>query len=329
MPKQRGQHSIDNFRPIMLLNFDYKTIARAIKGRLIPIAKKVIRNHQSCLPGRTIIDTVAEIRDIIGIVSSTNIRCALLFIDFSKAFDRVSHMYLLQIMREIGMENKAVRVFQNIITGITARIVVNGQMTRAVPLRRGVPQGSPLSMMLFAFSLEPFLRRLHSKLEGVSLSGVSLAVRAYADDVAVVIRGADDIVTTKLEIEMYSRVSGARINERKSKFLNLWGTEHMNIPWAQKADNLKTLGLIIEKCPLKMVTKNWKAIIDSMQGLLIESTWRAVSLIEKIKIINICIFSKVYYLAQLFPLPRLQAKKMMQLACRFIWKGNIFKLDPT
>lgn len=329
VPKTRGHKRIDNFRPLTLLNFDYKTVARAINNRLTSPIRQVVLNHQSCFPGRTIMSTISEYRDAIAIASVTDIRCALLFLDFYKAFDHVSYRYVEQVMRRIGLEDRVLTVIRNVVTGITARISVNGQMTNSIRIERGVPQGSPLSMLMFVLSLEPLLRKISEKLSGVTISGATLVVRAYADDVGVLLRCEDEVRILKGELDKYSAASGAKINIGKCKLVNIRGFEDIDIPWAQRAENHKTLGITIDKNPLRMAAKNWRETTNKLHGTMMESTWRSVNLVEKTRIANIFFFSKAYYMAQVFPLPKLQARKIMQLAARYVWKGNIFKLKPA
>lgn len=53
---------------------------------------------------------------------------------------------------------------------------------------------------------------------------------------------------------------------------------------------------------------------------------RSVTILQKVRILDTYVMCKAYYIAQLFPLPKMVAKKLRQLSCRYIWKGHIFKL---
>lgn len=329
VPKSKGRKKIDSFRPITLMNFDYKTVARAINERLTPLIRKVVHTHQTCFPGRSIMTATSEYRDLISIVAVTNIKCALLFLDFRKAFDQVSHRYIERILQQIGMEDRGLAVIHNMITDINASVSINGQLTKAIPIRRGIPQGSPLSMLLYVLSLEPLLRRIDEKLTGVNMSGAKFVARAYADDVGVVIRQENEIDILKKEIDTYSKASGGKINTGKCKILNLRGLDHVDVPWARAVESHKTLGITITNCPIKMSAINWKETADKIRGAIIDNKCRSVNLIQKIKIVNTYIFAKAYYVAQTFPMPKLQGKKIMQLASRYVWQGSIFKMKYT
>lgn len=329
VPKKTGHKTIATLRPITLMNFDYKTIARALNNRLTPILRKVVKPHQTCLPGRSIMSSIAEYRDVVAVAAVTNIKCAMLFLDFCKAFDRVSHRYLMRILQQIGLEARVVSVICNMITGITAPITINGQLTKPIRIDRGVPQGSPLSMSLFVLSLEPLLRRLNEDLSGLTIFGGNLTARAYADDVVVLLRRESDVGTIKNGIDIYCRASGAKLSEGKCKLLDIRGFETVSVSWATMVDNHTTLGIIIDRCPLKMAAQNWRRTINIVQGAIRANKWRSTNLIEKIRILDTYILSKAYYIAQVFPIPKMQARKIMQLQSRYVWENRIFRLNHS
>jgi len=79
-----------NWRPISLLNVDYKLCARALAGRLLKVLHFVIHPDHTCgVRGRYIGENVALLRDIMNFVNQENLPAAILSLDQEKAFDRV------------------------------------------------------------------------------------------------------------------------------------------------------------------------------------------------------------------------------------------------
>ena len=79
-----------NWRPISLLNMDYKIASRAIAGRLLKVIHLVVNSNQTCgVPGRYIGDSVAFLRDVVSYASLSGTPVAILSLDQEKAFDRV------------------------------------------------------------------------------------------------------------------------------------------------------------------------------------------------------------------------------------------------
>ena len=69
--KKGEREYLKNWRPIALLNTDYKILATTIASRLRPTLPQVIQDHQTCgIPGRTIVDTAMTLRDIVHDVNS-------------------------------------------------------------------------------------------------------------------------------------------------------------------------------------------------------------------------------------------------------------------
>lgn len=326
IPKKRGCKQISNFRPISLLNSDYKIVTRALHKSIIPLTAKIIGRYQTCAHKRSIFQTAAQYRDIIAVTCTSNIKCGLLFIDFHKAFDVVDHGYLLETMRRMGFSQSNLDVIKNVAFGLTAKISVNNQLTKPIQIRRGIPQGSPLSMILFVMSLEPFLQRVQTALTGLTISGQKTVVGAYADDVGLVIREAGDITKLHTELKRYCSVSGAEINTAKSKFLNIKGFEDIHIEWAKLTTEHKTLGIKLTASILQMIAVNWRDVSVKVKGSLFDNMFRNIDQFQRVRYLNVYVLSKAFYTAQILPVPKLVAKNIMAALTNFLWKGEIFRV---
>ncbi|KAL7852820.1 hypothetical protein SRHO_G00186050 [Serrasalmus rhombeus] len=65
---------------------------------------------QTCaIPGQRITDSLILIRDTICLARDRNIRLIVLNLDFEKAFDRVSHQYLFQVLQKMGFSRRFLR----------------------------------------------------------------------------------------------------------------------------------------------------------------------------------------------------------------------------
>ncbi|KAJ4440686.1 hypothetical protein ANN_08834 [Periplaneta americana] len=163
---RRGITRVSEHRPITLLNTDYKLFMKVLANRLKPAFRNIFEIGQTCgIPEKSIIHNLATIRDtVLYFEEHHDDKGALLSVDFNKAFDRVNHLYLQRVMECFCIPDKIISVIKNIYRTANSRIQVNGFFTQRIPIQASVRQGCPLSMFLFALSVEPLIRMIHQNL---------------------------------------------------------------------------------------------------------------------------------------------------------------------
>ena len=71
------------------------------------------------------------------------------FLDLSKAFDKVWHEDLLYKLKNNGINGNALKLIKSFLHSRSQRVVLNGQTTSWLSIRDGVPQGSVLGPLFF------------------------------------------------------------------------------------------------------------------------------------------------------------------------------------
>ena len=90
--KDRDPLRLKNWRPLTLLNCDYKILTKAIVYRIRPYLDHLIHPSQTgFMQDRNISHNIRKIIDLINIVENEDIIAVLISLDFEKAFHRVEH----------------------------------------------------------------------------------------------------------------------------------------------------------------------------------------------------------------------------------------------
>ena len=92
-----------NWRPISLLNVDYKLCSHALAGCLLKVLQHVIHPDQTCgVRGCFIGENVALLRDVVHFVNERELPATILALDQEKAFDRVDWDFLVATLEHMG-----------------------------------------------------------------------------------------------------------------------------------------------------------------------------------------------------------------------------------
>lgn len=120
-------------------------------------------------------------------------QCDTIVLDFSKAFDKVSHDHLLFKLERLGIDSTTCTWIQSFLLNRTQRVVIDGATSSSVPVTSGVPQGSVLGPILFlAFINDLPSYVTHSR------------VRLFADDTIVYLTVSSIDDCSKLQDDLNS-----------------------------------------------------------------------------------------------------------------------------
>ena len=147
--KKDDKRNLKNWRPISLLNVDYKICSKAVSIRLPKVLGSIVDPDQTCsIPGRTIFSNLALLRDTLAFIERKNETGILLSLDQEKAFDRVDRSFLSNLLQHFGFGPWFQACIATLYKGAYMQVLVNEFLTEPIYLARGVRQGDALSPML-------------------------------------------------------------------------------------------------------------------------------------------------------------------------------------
>ena len=328
IPKQANPTRVQHYRPITMMNFDYKILARCLNNRLLPYMESLVGPYQYACVGRKKIYHILEtIRDTIATYTNSDTDGAILSIDFNQAFDRVNHRYLWDLLVHLGVRPRFVQWIRLLYDAAQTKLKVNGVLTSAFSIKRSVRQGCPLSMTLFNISLSPLLYSIQSRLHGLTVGPCALKVCSYADDVTVFLRDPDDCRHLLLCIEEYVTTSGAHVNEEKTQLLPL---RELSAPFYEEyvrvVSKLRILGITFTHTLKETINTNYDLLVPRVCHLLQENKHRNLSLFSRTLFINMYAYARLWYVARVFPIPTEAIKRLTSAGNWFLWHGGVFRV---
>lgn len=188
--QKKDKRDIVNYRPITLLNTDYKIFTKIISTRMGKIIHKVIHKAQArFILGRNIADQIRLTELMLRYSEADEKNGMIMALDQEKAYDKIHHNYLWKTMRNFNMPENLIRTVQALYHNAQTCIQINGTMSEPFQVDRGVHQGDPMSCLLFNLAIEPLAITLRKSaaLNGFKMEGLSKKIIAtfFADDTTV------------------------------------------------------------------------------------------------------------------------------------------------
>ena len=228
--KKKDRRKISNYRPITILNTDYKIFTRALASRLATCAPALIHPDQAgFVPSRQIFDHIRLSQFMIHYAEAEEINGAIVALDQEKAYDRVDHEYLWRTLGKMNFPMTFINTVKSLYDSAVSVVIINGVISKTYKITRGVRQGDPLSCLLFDLAIEPLACALRqSTLEGMEIPGAAerLITTLFADDTTVYLSENDSYNELLAILQEWCCGSTAKFNEEKSELIPIGTKAH-------------------------------------------------------------------------------------------------------
>ncbi len=181
--KKNSKDNVNNYRPISLLSCVSKVFERIVFKHIYNHLRDnfVLSQHQSgFLPGRSTITQLLEVYNSFCQALDNGKEIRVIFLDISKAFDRVWHKGLLHKLKKCGIGGQLLAWFSSYLRDRQQRVVINGNESTWGHIQSGVPQGSVLGPLLFLI----YINDLTYEVQNCN-------VRLFADDTCLFVEVED------------------------------------------------------------------------------------------------------------------------------------------
>jgi len=200
-PGKKDYTDCASFRVMAVMQTFSKIVERIVNKRLMAIADKEDRyciNQTGSLPQRSTVDATLLLKHWIRESQFAGKKTSTVCLDVKGVFDNVNHSKLLD---QLGTEEKVPRYLvdwiSNFIHTRQIALAYPGSPRTSNKVDRGIPQGSPLSPLLFVI----YVRALHPKVEDSDIFTSS-----YVDDFQITVASTSWYRNTKILEERIQRM---------------------------------------------------------------------------------------------------------------------------
>jgi len=241
---------ITSYRPISLNSCLSKVMDKIISKRLwwlVNNSQLLDSRQMGFRKGKSVSDSLAMLDYLTTTTLSRKGHLSIISLDFSKAFDKIGMHTIIDELVDWKLGPKMIKYTINFLTNRKICVQTQNAQSQPLPLENGIPQGSPLSVILFAIA--------YNKLNRIIGLHKSFEFTAYADDYTIIRKQKKkettlDINPLLTDIQEWCNYSGASLSIPKSRHLHICRKKKCNFSILSSLNlknetTLKILGITI------------------------------------------------------------------------------------
>ena len=212
---KKGSESLcNNYRPISLLSCTGKVFEKIVFKHVFNFFREnlIISAHQSgFIPGDSTVNQLLVLYHQLCLAVDKQKEVRIVFLDISKAFDKVWHSSLLHKLRKAGITGNLFHWFSDYLQNRSQRVVINGQSSSWGSVLAGVPQGSVLGPLLFLIFINDIVDIVRSE------------IKMFADDTCLYLTVENPLIASETlnsdlsDIEQWSNDCLVTFNAQKTE----------------------------------------------------------------------------------------------------------------
>ena len=249
-----------NYRPISLTSVVCRLLEKIIHKY---IAFHIMNNNiiseaqHGFISGRSTQTQQLNFLNTLTQTFDNKIQMDIIYLDFSKAFDKVSHCKLMYVLNSLKIDFKITNWISNYLSGRTQTTVVEESFSNIVSVTSGVPQGSVLGPLLFVIFIQGLIEAINKKCKETT-------VYAFADDIKLLSTNKQNLQQALTIVDKWVDEWALQLNRDISEHFTIrqtiCHTFYMNNKSVPKVTSVRDLGITISD------NLSWKQYINKIRA---------------------------------------------------------------
>uniref|UniRef100_A0A8C1T8V9 Reverse transcriptase domain-containing protein n=1 Tax=Cyprinus carpio TaxID=7962 RepID=A0A8C1T8V9_CYPCA len=253
----------------------------------------------------------SNIRLVIDLVQHSNLLNGdplILFLDFRKAFDTVSHKFIFD---SFGFRQYFIKSVRTMYCGSNSSIKLANGTSPRFEINRGIRQGCPISAFLFLVVAQVLSNMINQhSFKGIAVNERQIKILQLADDTTIFLSDSSEVPLALNIINNFSKFSQLKNNNLSTV---------CNIPVKSMVNYL---GIKISKNTDAMVNSNFIPVIEKMQKRYNSWLARDLSIQGRILLSKAEGLSRAAYLLSSLSAPKAICSQMDKILFNFIWRNK-------
>ena len=200
-------------RPVGMKHNKENTIIGAVwnESAKHALAASANRIQQGFIPGRQMIENVMNLDTYAQVFGAAGRGAPLAFFDFAAAFPSVMHSWIMIVIEQNSTPDGFRQIIRAMYGFVECGTVPEGAYFFMYLILSGVLQGCPLSGLIFAMAVDPFLNKFVAEAEDTGAA----VIRACADDIGAALRDVSGLTILKPTFDDAKQYAGLSLKTKK------------------------------------------------------------------------------------------------------------------